>query len=354
MNRHYYLTFVCLIFSSTAFGQIGGNSVFEFVNLPASSRVSALGGNLITVKDDDVSLAFHNPAATNQLMHQSIAFNHNLHFSDISNGYVAYGHHVDKWKTSLHAGMQYINYGDFERTDETGATDGTFTAGEYAFTLGAGYELYEKVSLGANLKYITSNFEDYKSTGLLGDVAAMYIDTARRFTATFLVKNIGGQLSAYNEIKESVPYETQFGISTRLKHLPFRLSIIYHNLNRWNIRYDDPNVEEAVIIIGDNTSNNDGIPFLDNLARHFIFNGEFLFGKKENFRLRMGYNHFKHRESRINNLRSFSGFTFGLGFKVNRFRVDYGRGLWHLAGGMNHFSISTNLKEFTKRNKVVN
>ena len=351
MNKYFNLIFCSLIFTSTAFGQLGGNSVFQFVNLPSSSRVSALGGNLITVKDDDVSLAFHNPAATNQLMHQSIAFNHNLHFSDISNGYIAYGHHVDKWNTSLHAGMQYINYGDFDRTDETGAVDGTFSAGEYAFTVGAGYELYEKVSLGANIKYITSNFEDYNSTGLLGDMSAMYIDSARRFTATILVKNIGGQLTTYNEIDESIPYETQLGISTRLKHLPFRLSIIYHNLNRWNIRYDDPNAEEAVIIIGDNSSNNDGIPFLDNLARHFIFNGEFLFGKKENFRMRIGYNHFIHRESRISNLRSFSGFTFGIGFKVNRFRVDYGRGIWHLGGGMNHFSISTNLKEFTKRNK---
>jgi len=346
------LIFGCLLFSSTAFAQqLGGNSVFEFVNLPSSARVTALGGNLITVKDDDVSLAFHNPAAANKLMHGSIAFNHNLHFSDISNGYVAYGHHVDKWNTSLHAGLQYINYGDFNRTDETGTLDGTFSAGEYAFTLGAGYELYEKVSVGANLKYITSNFENYTSTGLVGDVSAMYIDTSRRFTATLLLRNLGGQLTAFDQVRESIPYETQLGISTRLKHLPFRLSVIYHNLNRWNIRFDDPNAEEAVVIIGEDPSSSDGIPFLDNLARHFIFNGEFLFGQKENFRLRMGYNHIRQRESQITNLRSFAGFSFGVGFKVNRFRVDFGRGLWHLAGGTNHFSISTNLKEFTKRNQ---
>ncbi len=350
MNKIYALIIFSILVTG-AQAQVGGNSVFQFANMEASPRITALGGNLITVKDDDVSLAYHNPAATNSSMHQTIAFNHNFHFADVSNGYLAYGHHVDQWKTSFHAGLQYINYGDFERTDVTGVVDGNFSAAEYAFTLGAGYELYEKLSVGANLKYISSNFENFTSTGLLGDVSAMYIDTARRFTATLLVRNLGGQLSTYHETKENVPYETQFGISTRLKHLPFRLSIIYHNLNRFDIRYDDPNSEEPTFIIGENQGDGE-IPWIDNLARHFIINGEFLFGKKENFRLRMGYNHFRHRESRINNLRSFAGFSFGVGFKINRFRVDFGRGLWHLAGGMNHFSIATNIREFKKTNKT--
>jgi hypothetical protein len=54
------------------------------------------------------------------------------------------------------------------------------------------------------------------------------------------------------------------------------------------------------------------------------------------------------RELSVNNFGSLSGFSFGLGMKVNRFRIDYGRYNLHLAGGLNHFSVSTNINEFKK------
>ncbi|MEK7257168.1 MAG: hypothetical protein AAB316_20600, partial [Bacteroidota bacterium] len=88
--------------------------------------------------------------------------------------------------------------------------------------------------------------------------------------------------------------------------------------------------------------------WLDNLARHLIFNGEFLMGKKENFRLRFGYNPLRKKELSVRNLRSLAGFSMGIGLKINRFRVEFGRSFVHLGAGANHFSISTNLKEFTK------
>ena len=42
----------------------------------------------------------------------------------------------------------------------------------------------------------------------------------------------------------------------------------------------------------------------------------------------------------------FAGFNFGVGLKINRFRIDYGRSVYHLAGGANQLTISTNLMEF--------
>ena len=40
----------------------GGESAFNFLRLPYSSRASALGGSNISVVDDDLSLSMHNPA----------------------------------------------------------------------------------------------------------------------------------------------------------------------------------------------------------------------------------------------------------------------------------------------------
>jgi hypothetical protein len=329
--------------------QTGGRSVFQFLNLPPSARVTALAGNLITVQDDDVSLAFANPAAANPSMHHSLAFSHSFFQAKISHGYAAYAHHLDRWGITLHGGIRYLNYGTFVQTDEFGNATGEFKASEYAITLGAGRQLYEHLSVGANLKFITSSLETYQSLGLSADVAAMFHDTASRFTATLLLKNTGYQLKPYREgNREQLPFEMQIGVSKRLRYLPFRLSVIYHHLDRWNIRYDDPDAPEPTSIFGGDGVEKKTSPWLDNFFRHFTVNGEFLIGKKENLRLRLGYDHLRRKELTVNNLRSLSGFSFGAGLKINRFRLDYGYGAWHLAGGANHITISTNLQEFRR------
>jgi hypothetical protein len=349
-----YLTKTLLLLLIIAFGNqldaqvVGGNNVYEFLNLSPSARITGLGGHLITVQDDDVNLAFANPAALNPSMHQQLGFNHNFHVADIGGGYAAYGHFIEKWNTTLHGGIQYLSYGKFDATDVTGQVTGEFKAAEYAITVGAGRQLYERVSIGANLKFITSQFESYNSAGIAGDLAAMFHDTARQFNVSLVFKNIGTQLTTYTDgNREPLPFEMQAGISKRLAYLPFRFSIIYRYLDRWNITYDDPNSEEDIFFFGDETATSDN-SFFDNLSRHFIFSGEFLFGKKENFRMRLGYNHLQRKELSVRNLRSLSGFSLGFGFKINRFRVEYGRSFVHLGAGLNHFSISTNIKEFRR------
>lgn len=323
---------------------VGGNNAFEFLNLPASSRITALGGHLITVQDDDVNLALTNPAALNPQMHGQVSFSHNFMVSDISGGYVGYGHHLEKAGLSLHGGIQYLSYGDFDATDEMGNITGNFKAAEYAFTAGASRKLYERVTVGANLRYITSQLEDYTANGISTDIAAMFHDTASRVNISLVLKNIGMLFQTYTDgDREPLPYEAQLGISKRLRHLPFRASLIYRYLNRWDVRYDDPNAEEDVFFFGEESSNKER-PFLDNLARHLVFSGEFLMGKKENFRIRFGYNHLLRKETEVRNLRSLSGFSFGFGFKVKWFRVDFGRSIQHIGEGNTHFTISTNFK----------
>lgn len=338
-----------ILLLSTTNAQIGGRHVYQFLNLSNSARVTGLGGTLITVRDDDVNLAFSNPAVTNEKMHQQLSFSHNLFADGIGHGYAAYGHHAASINTSFHAGMQYTSYGEFDAADEFGTINGTFKANEYAFTVGAAREVYERLMIGANLKVITSQLESFNSFGLAADIAAVYQDTSGRFTATLLFKNAGAQLSTYTpDNREPIPFEVQAGVSQRFKHLPFRFSIIYQYINRENLTYDDPNTEETTFIIGDGSGDSDTpvADWLDNQFRHLVFSGEFLFGKRENLRLRFGYSHLLKQELTVNNFRSLAGFSFGAGVKINRFRVEYGRQIFHLAGGSNHFSITTNIKEF--------
>jgi len=350
MIKRILLFIISISLFGTIEAQIGGDHVYNFLNMSPSARVTGLGGSLITVKDDDVALAFNNPAVLNQLMHQQITFNHNIHLAGINNGYAAYGHYIKKWDATFHGGIQYVTYGDFVAANEFGDITGSFKASEYALTLGGAKQLYDKLSVGANLKLISSQLESFNSFGISSDFGAFYQDTSSNTSIALVFKNVGLQLSTYDEgNRETIPFEIQFGISKRLRYLPFRFSIVAHNLQRWNLTFDDPNSRETTFLFGDGQESDNAFgDWVDNFFRHFIFSGEFLFGKKDNFRLRFAYNHFRKQELSVDNARSLAGFSMGIGFKISRFRIEYGRSFYHIAGGLNHFSISTNLREFRK------
>ena len=336
-------------------GQIGGQTTYEFMNLAASPRISALGGQVISVMDDDVALAYHTPSLLNEQMHQSLTFNQGFHVAGIKFGYFGYGHHVEKWKTTFHGGIQYTSYGTFDTTDDHGDVLGTFKAKEFAITTGAAYHWQERLTIGANLKLITSSFESYHSLGLSTDLSVTYSDTSKRFTATLLAKNLGAQLSTYGEgNRERIPFEMQAGISKQLKSLPFRFSVVYRYFDKWNILYDDPNAEDQILFLGEEPQERSQASILfDNLFRHFVFSGEFLLGRKENLRLRFGYSHLRQMEMTIQNYRGFSGFSFGFGLKVKTFRLDYGRSNFHLGQKVNHIGVSTNFGDYHRKRRVV-
>ena len=353
-NMNKFLPFLLFIigFSNQSKAQIGGSKVYEFLNLPASARITALGGKHITVRDDDLAMALANPGVLSDSMHNQLTFNHSFHLSDIGQGFAGYGRHIDNINTTFLFGVQYINYGTFNLTDEFDNINGTFDAAEYAITIGAGRSIYERLDVGANVKIITSQFESYNSFGLTSDLSAVYHIDDRGFTATLLFRNIGGQLATYRDgVREAVPFELLFGISKRLKYLPFRFSITAQHLQRWNLLFDNPNSEENTIFLGEVSTNNN--EWIDNFFRHLIFSGEFLFGKRENFRLRFAYNHFRKQELSVANLRSLAGFSGGIGFKIKRFRFSYGLCVYHLGGSVSHFSIATNLSEFKKKKRKV-
>ncbi|MEY4902915.1 MAG: hypothetical protein RLZZ292_730 [Bacteroidota bacterium] len=355
MQKIFFLLLGLFFLTFSLSAQVGGNHIFEFLNAPNSARASALGGMAIATKDDDVAVAYQNPSALNTKMDKALSFNLNRGFGGTSNGYLGFGKNFLKIGMTLHGGIQFMNYGTFNNTNEYGKSLGEFSGKENAFVLGAGKQLGEYFSIGTNLKFVTSTLgagaadlpEGYNATGILADVAAMYHNPETQSTFTIVANNAGRQLSTYNNTLESIPFRINVGYSKRLKHLPFRLSILFHDLQRWDIRYNDPNKVVTNSFISDATTTTEK-PKLDNLARHLTLNGEFLLGQKENFRLRFGYNHLSHRELSVDNYRSVGGFSVGFGMKINRFRLDFARSIYNLAGGTNHFSFSTNINEFLK------
>lgn len=342
------LTFtVCLsIHNLTA--QTGGNNTFEFLNLPASARIASLGGNHISVLDNDINLSLQNPAVLNSEMKNSLSFNYAPYFVDINFGYAVYAFQVKK-AGMLSTGMQFINYGEFDRTDETGAKTGTFSAAEYAFNIAWSKKLYEGIQAGVTLKTVYSKLESYSATGLMADIGMHYNSPSNHFSAGLVIKNAGMQLSTYTSgNREPLPFEIQAGFSYLMPKAPFRLSMTLTHLEKWNLGYINPDEQGKVDpLTGDTTVLR--VSLYEKISRHFTPAAEILITK--NFHLRLAYNFMRRRDLAFDSAKSISGISFGAGFRVSRFHFSYALASYNAAGSSNHFSITTNLGIFRKSEK---
>jgi hypothetical protein len=341
----YGIALILLFCIHMANAQTGGRATYEFLNLSSSSRIAAMGGKLVPVKDNDLNLVFANPALLNPQMSQQLTFSGVKYFADIKYGYVAYAREFEKLGTFA-AGMHYVNYGSFTETDATGQVTGEFKAAEYSLNLTWSRPLNSDSTLtaGVTLKNIYSSLESYSSYGLAVDLGLNYYFPKSLTNVSFVAKNIGRQITYYTSgNNEPLPFELQAGVSQKLEKAPFRFSLIAHHLEKFDLTYTDPSkANETDPITGELTT--EKITFGDKLLRHVIIDLELLLSK--NFHVRAGYNFQRRKELGIEEKMSTVGLSWGLGFRISKFHISYGRATYHLAGASNHFTLSANLGEF--------
>jgi hypothetical protein len=328
--------------------QTGGDGVYRFLNMPVSARAAAMGGNFLAIKDGDITQALFNPSLISEEMDNNLALSFVDYFSDINYGYATYAKKFDKIGTYT-ASMQYLNYGEFVYADETGQTFGTFTANDLALNVGWGRALDSLFSIGANIKLIYSGLEDYQSYGLAVDVAGTYHNPEKRLTVSLIARNIGTQLKPYRSGNyERLPFEINLGVSQKLKHLPFRYSILLTNLQKWDLTYDDPNdpSRQRDPITGEFIEKDAFGELADKALRHVVLGGEFIPSKY--FSIRFGYNYQRRQEMSVSNKVGTVGFSWGLAFMVSKFQFEYSRATYHLNGSPNYITIRTNLSDFVK------
>lgn len=179
MTRQFFL-FPFLLFSLSpfySFSQTGGRAIYEFLQLSPSARVTALGGRYISMQDTanpDVVLAQMNPAILSTHSTKSISINQSFYFGGTRFSTLSGAFHLPKENITVHAGLQYLNYGKFQGTDEFGNKTNEFNASDMALITGASKKLFDNLSIGLNLKFIFSQLETYKSSGLGIDLGALY------------------------------------------------------------------------------------------------------------------------------------------------------------------------------------
>lgn len=337
---------LCFVLQIVA--QTGGNSVYNFLSYSYSTRQLALGSGLISVYDSDPTLIITNPSFIGERHSQSLALNFTNSFAKTNYGSVLYAQNFKK-VGSFAAELRCVGYGTFQGMDESGAETHTFNPGDYALTLGWGRELTPHFTIGANLKMIFCNYDQYNSFGLAVDVAGSYFDTAKNLSVTLLAKNIGSELKTFTPGHfEKLPFDLQLAMSQRLKHVPFRYHISLHSLYRWNMNYYGPENPywETDAITNEVVYPTKTAQFFDNLFRHFIFGLEI--EPVSAFSLQLSYNHNIHQEMKVLARHSLAGFSYG--FMINVRSIQFGFARQHFAPGAapNCFNLALNFEELSK------
>jgi len=164
--RKTILLFSILI--QTSWAGSGLTTGFEFLKTDFYARSAAMAGSYLTL-NGDLNALFINPAGMADLQEQNYSFNYSNYLLDINGGSAAYNRVFPKIGV-LSVGVQYMNYGDFDRTDEDAvATGGTFSAHDFALVFGLANHLSPEFSYGVNVKYIFSKIDAYTASALALD-----------------------------------------------------------------------------------------------------------------------------------------------------------------------------------------
>lgn len=340
------LTLLLGPFMATALSaQLGGQSAFRLLDIPSSARAAALGGNAIAVKDGDLNLGIFNPALLDAESGGQVALSYLPYFAGVNVGYAAYAHHLDSSKITVAGAIQYLDYGTFQRTDEMGEVLGEFRAGEQVFQVGAGYPVDSLFSIGANVKFINSALDTYKSTAWGVDLAGVFHKKKLGLTVAGAIRNIGSQFSTFTDEREKLPFQVQLGVTYKFRHAPFRLGLMMEQLQRWDLTYQDPN---ATIVVDPTTGDavEDKVTTVDKAILHLVPNAEILLSKS--FMLRVAYNVRRRQELVLADKPGAVGLSFGVGLRVSKFHIAYGFSQLHLAGISNTISLGVRFADFKK------
>jgi hypothetical protein len=327
-----------------------GGKAFQFLEITNSARVAALGGDVVAIQGNDADLPYHNPALLSQDMHHHVALNYVNYFAGANFGYASAATRLDK-KSELACGIHYLYYGTFQGADENGIKTGTFRAADYSINVMYARNIDSLITLGITAKSIYSDYEQYNSTAIALDAGLTYNNPAKKFTAGIVLRNMGMQVDAYtvDSEREPLPFNIAIGLSKGLAYAPFTFHLVMNHLEKWDLTYfteADKEADQLDAFAGQSTGKNKFDEFFDQFMRHMIMGTTIALGK--NLEVRAGYNYRRRQELKVDTKPGTVGFSWGIGLNLTKFRISYGRSIYHLAGASNHFSFSMNLDELNK------
>ena len=291
-------------------------TAYNFLRLPVSAHVAALGGDNVSLNEDDATLIFHNPALLNFVSDKTINLNFMTYMEGAKTASAAFVKGIGD-RASWGVSGQYMDYGKMKQTTYDNIEIGEFSAKDISIGGSFAYALTDKISGGITAKFITSTIADYNSIAVGVDIGLNYTDSIGNLSISAVAKNLGGQVKAYDEDFEKIPFDIQLGITKRLTNSPFRFSLTLSRLNNWD----------------------------QGFIKHVAVGADILLS--ENIYIAAGYNFRKAHEMKVTDSDSSSahgaGLSFGAGLSLQRLKLHVGYGKYHVSTSSLLFNVSYTL-----------
>ncbi len=331
-----------LVFSTGYAQTIGGSSVFNFLKLPPTPQLTALGGVHVSAASSDIGLAMNNPALLKKEMHTQLHTVFNNFYAGINAYHVSFAYRHQKLKTNFGWGLTYFDYGKISETDPSGNVLGLLRPTDWVMQLSASRSYLQRWNYGASIKFISSSYGIYRSNGLALDAGILYTDSSNLFTASVVAKNMGFQLKQYAGTEaEELPFDLQAGITKKLKEAPISFSFTAQHLHQFDIRYNDTvfNNENGL------NQNKSGDFTFDKIFRHFVFAAQVF--PAPQIEITLAYNHLRRQELNISNTTNgLNGFSVGAGLLVKKIQVRYARTYYQNNTAYNQLGLNLKLNEY--------
>lgn len=277
---------------------------YNFLRLPVSAHAAALGGDNISIIEDDESMIFNNPALLSSVSDKTINLNYMNYMSGANTASASFNR-IIKERASVAASAQFVDYGKMKETDENNIQTGEFSAKDISIAGYFSYMLTDRLAGGITAKFITSYIGDYNSIAMGVDLGLNYYDPEKEWSVSLVAKNLGGQMKAYDDQYDRMPIDIQLGASKRFAHMPFRISATLVDLNHLDYKFINHLVAGVDIIISPT-----------------IWVGA-------------GYNFRRANEMKITETDGESshgaGLSFGAGINLERFKLNMAYGKYHVS-----------------------
>lgn len=309
--KKFVLTLISTLLTCIVWAQ-ESQTEYNFLRLPVSAHAAALGGDNITIIEDDPTLMFSNPALASSVSDKTIGLSYMNYMSGANYMGASYTKALGE-KATIAGGVQYMNYGKMKEYDQNNTQIGTFSASEIAIEGVFAYELAHNIVGGITAKFINSYIGNYSSMAVGVDLGVNWYEPDYQWSVSVVAKNLGGQIKSYEENYGKMPIDVQVGVSKTFAALPVRVSATLVDLTHYNYRFINHLNLGADLLLSDN-----------------IWVGG-------------GYNFRRADEMTIGTNEDASahgaGFSVGGGINLERFKLNLAYGKYHTASS----SILVNL-----------
>ncbi|HEV7331260.1 MAG TPA: type IX secretion system protein PorQ [Flavisolibacter sp.] len=324
-----------VLFPVSALSQTtGGRAAFNFLRLPSSPLLTAAGGVNTSYAFGDVSVTANNPALLNPSLNEQLHAGFHSFFAKTKAYGLTSAFSLKDRQTTVGGHIHFIDHGTLPVTDAAGNVGGNFRPVDFVVQMSAAKGYLQKWTYGLTVKFIQSNYGQYRSSAVAVDVGVLFKDSAKNLSASLLVKNMGVQLKTYAGEAEDLPFDLQVGITKRLKEAPFAFSVTAQQLQTFEILYNDTTF---------NRENDFRSPSLFNkLLTHFVLASHLFLG--QHLEATIGYNFLQRQELRVGTEgNGLTGFSAGLRVTFSKLQILYSRTTYQRGVASNQIGITVHL-----------